>query len=104
MSDNYCELRKGGAMPELKLPEVLDQRGAQIVATQLLDRLGEEMDLDARNLTRLGGAGLEMLIAAHRQWQEDCIRFEITNLSPSILRVLELLGVDPQTLRVEVQK
>ncbi|MGP9789103.1 STAS domain-containing protein [Roseinatronobacter sp. NSM] len=91
-------------MPELKLPEVLDQRGAQIVATQLLDRLGEDVNLDARNLTRLGGAGLEMLIAAHRQWQEDCIRFEISNLSSSILRVFEILDVDPQTLRVEVPK
>ncbi|WFE74026.1 STAS domain-containing protein [Roseinatronobacter sp. S2] len=91
-------------MPELKLPEVLDQRGAQIMATQLLDRLEQDVVLDATDVRRLGGAGLEMLISAQRQWQEDCKQFEIRNWSPAILKVLEVLGLDPQSLRVEVQK
>ncbi|MCC5959283.1 MAG: STAS domain-containing protein [Rhodobacteraceae bacterium] len=91
-------------MPELKLPEVLDQRGAQIVATQLLDRLEQDLVLDATDVRRLGGAGLEMLISAQHQWQEDCKQFEIRNWSPAILKVLEVMGVDPQSLRVEVQK
>ncbi|MGY6703714.1 STAS domain-containing protein [Roseinatronobacter sp.] len=91
-------------MPELKLPEVLDQRGAQRVATQLLDRLGEGIVLDASEIRRLGGAGLEMLISAHRQWHEDGMSFETRHWPDSILNAFEILGVDPKDLNVEVQK
>ncbi|MDD7972414.1 STAS domain-containing protein [Roseinatronobacter alkalisoli] len=91
-------------MPDLKLPEVLDQRGAQIVATQLLERTGQDMRIDASAITRLGAVGLEMLIAAHRQWQEDGARFEIENWSDAALRTLAILDADPQTLNLEACK
>ena len=90
-------------MPELKLPEVLDQRGAQTVSAQLLSQLGQDMILDASGIRRLGAVGVEMLIAAHHQWEQDGTAFEIRNWSQDALKALSILGVTPQAFAMEGQ-
>lgn len=88
-------------MPDFKLPQVLDQRGAQTVSARLLDQLGQALSLDASDIRRLGAVGVEMLISAQRQWQADDVPFEVRDWSPEALKSLATLGVDPHALRVE---
>lgn len=88
-------------MPDLRLPEVLDQRGAQAVAAQLHDHLGQPVTVDAGALRRLGAVGAEMLIAAQRQWQADGVAFGVTGWPPEALSALAVLGLDPGDFTVE---
>lgn len=103
-SESLTGRAKGGEMPELKLPEVLDQNGTQAVAMQLLDLLGHALVIDASEIRRLSAVGVEMLVSAHRQWAADSIAFEVTDWSQDALKALSVLGFDPETLRVEPQK
>lgn len=90
-------------MPELKLPELLDQNGAQVVAMQFLEQLGQPLVVDASDIRRLSAVGVEMLVSAHRQWDADRVAFAVKNWSQDALNALAILGLDPETLRVEPQ-
>lgn len=89
-------------MPDIQLPEILDQRGAQKVATQLIEQKGKPVTLDASAITRLGGMGVEMLLAAQRQWQVDGIAFQICNWSPQAEKAIATLGLSTSHFHVEV--
>ncbi len=88
-------------MPELKLPEVFDQRAARSVSQQLMGQIGQSMKIDASEVRRLGGVGVELLIAAQRQWQDDNALFEISDWSKDALDALSRLGCDPGIFDME---
>lgn len=90
-------------MPELKLPEVFDQRAAQTIALQLIGYIGQAVVIDASAIRRLGGVGVEMLISAQRQWQNDNADFEIKDWSIDAREALTRLGCDPELFDVEIK-
>ncbi len=91
-------------MAEIELPEILDQRGAQKVAMQLADHIGTPTKVDASSITRLGTIGVEMLLAAQRQWQADGVPFEVCNWSPEASKAISTLGLLQEHFQVEVLK
>ncbi|TVP73314.1 MAG: STAS domain-containing protein [Rhodobacteraceae bacterium] len=95
--------RRGDEMPDIQLPEILDQRAAQKVATLLIEEIGKPIKLDASAITRLGTIGVEMLLAAQRQWQSDGVAFEVCDWSANAEKAIATLGLSTTQFQVEVQ-
>lgn len=85
-------------MVSVPLPEILDLGGATRVAAQLRELRGQDVQIEAGDLQRLSGIGLEMLVAAQMQWRADGKAFSIVNWSEDTTRTLTLLGADPSDL------
>jgi chemotaxis protein CheX len=78
---------------QIALPETLDMRSAGPLRDQLLAARGEPVALDASNVRRLGALGLQVLIAADRQWREDGYALHLADPSPDMRAGLKLLGI-----------
>lgn len=85
-------------MVSVPLPEILDLGGATRVAAQLRELRGQDVQIEAGNLQRLSGIGLEMLLAAQVQWRADGKALSIVNWSEDATGTLVLLGADPSNL------
>lgn len=79
--------------PRVTLPESLDLRAAQPLRDQLLATRGASVELDGSGVRRLGALGLQVLLAAERQWQADGQSLRLVDPSPDLLAGLKLLGV-----------
>lgn len=82
-------------MPALTLPETLDRKAAFELSKTLLEHRGSEIELDASGIHRLGAIGVEVLIAAQRQWQAESIKFQVDNWSEAALQALDAIGASP---------
>lgn len=83
----------------LQLDKALDLKAATPLAELLLSRRGQDIELDASNVERLGGQCLQILLSARASWASDGRNFTVEKLSPPIIATLELLGVDPAVLQ-----
>ncbi len=78
---------------QISLPETLDMRAAQPLRDQLIAARGAPAELDGSGVRRLGALGLQVLLAAERQWQADGHALRLVEPSPDLLAGLKLLGV-----------
>lgn len=76
----------------LVLPETLDGPAAEPLVGALLALRGQPVMLDAQDVTRLGGLGLQVLLSAQSTWQADRQRFDIVNFTPEMQATLALCG------------
>lgn len=83
------------SVPKLALPEILDRRGASTLAQQIMAFRGQNLALDAGPVTRLGGLGAEVLIAARRQWQADGKELIVARWSDQARQALASFGLGP---------
>lgn len=74
------------------LPETLDMRAAAPLAAELLERRGQDLEVDASNVRRLGGQCLQVLLAAHACWKAEALGFQIVSPSSDFSEGLALLG------------
>ncbi len=79
-------------MAALTLPEIIDSKGARVLARQLLERRGGDLVLDGRAVERLGGLGVEVLLAARLQWRADGACLTVSAWSEPARSALETLG------------
>lgn len=84
----------------LKLPQTLDVAAVRAVREDLLVRRGKAVTIDASDLERIGGLGIELLISAKRQWQNDEQALQLVGLSDPVLAAFSDLGLDAVTLDV----
>lgn len=77
----------------IALPETLDMRAAQPLRDQLMAARGAKVELDGSGVRRMGALGLQVLLAAERQWRADGHELRLINPSPDLLAGLKLLGV-----------
>lgn len=54
---------------QVKLPAELNIRAAKDLHNELRSARGEDVELDASDVTLLGGLGLQLLLAAKSEWQ-----------------------------------
>lgn len=76
------------------LPAALDYSSAKSVAEDLIAKRGSPIEIDANLVTRVGGLGLQVLLAAQKTWHSEGLELKIINRSDSFERDLTLLG-DP---------
>jgi chemotaxis protein CheX len=74
----------------MKLPPVLDIGAAAPLRSQLMERRGQPLELDASAVERLGGLCLQVLIAARNLWSLDGVKFAILDPSPAFAEGVDL--------------
>ncbi|GAC1345899.1 MAG: hypothetical protein NVSMB18_26670 [Acetobacteraceae bacterium] len=79
-------------MPVLTLPPVLDLSAATALHANLLAARGEDLEVDASEVQRLGGQCLQLLLAATKAWQTDGKLLRLKNASDPCQDALTAMG------------
>ncbi len=77
----------------LPLPELLDLNAAAPLRQALLERRGEDLEVDASSVRRLGGLCLQVLLSAGSAWAADKHELIFLSPSPAFVEGLDRLGV-----------
>ena len=83
---------------DLKLPERLDTASARQLAGALARLRGQPVGLDGGAVVFGGALGLQVLVAASRQWRDDCQPFRVAPVSDGLQGACRTLGIDPQEI------
>lgn len=78
----------------------LDSLAAPSIARDLLEHRGAALHVDSRGIAQAGTLLVQILVAAKRQWQEDCHDFRVAPVSPILATAVAELGVDPSAIGV----
>lgn len=78
--------------PHFVLPARLDSSTAVAVAEGLKSLRGRDLELCGFDVERVGGQGLQVLLAAFRTWVQDGHALRIIDPSPALCSGLEALG------------
>jgi chemotaxis protein CheX len=76
------------------LPDVLDLKAAGPLLADLSALRGQDIELDAGQVQRLGGQCLQVLLAAAAAWKQDGASFVIRQSSEAFREGLQLLGAE----------
>lgn len=74
------------------LPDIMDLACAASIHRELLVRRGADLDVDASPVRKLGGLGLQVLLAANASWERDGHKFQVLNRSAAFSEALRLAG------------
>ncbi len=77
-------------MPTLSLSPVLDLNAAAPLRSLILMHRGQDLDIDAANVERVGGLCIQVLLAARQTWAADQKTIRIINLSDTCQDALRL--------------
>lgn len=86
------------ALKILKLPEVLDLNAASRLHEQVLAHKGENIDVDASDVSRLGAQCVQVLLSAVQSWNTDHQSFKVSKASDAFIKTLQLLGISDESL------
>ena len=78
----------------LDLPPILDLQTVGPLALDLQARRGQPLILDASQVERLGGLGLQVLLSARMTWARDRLPFAIDARSAAFDEALALCGAN----------
>ena len=79
-------------LSRLRLPAALDARAVDALAGDLLALRGQPIGLDASGVERVGGLGLQVLLAARLTWRSDGLAFAVIDPSEAFRADCTLLG------------
>ncbi|MEQ8481894.1 MAG: STAS domain-containing protein [Hoeflea sp.] len=82
----------------LKLPEVLDLNAANRLHEQVLTHKGENLELDASDVNRVGAQCVQILLSAAQSWQAEKQGFKVVKASDAYIKTLQLLGISEESL------
>jgi len=82
----------------LKLPEVLDLNAASRLHEQVLSHKGEDIDIDATDVSRVGAQCVQVLLAAAVSWRADDQSLKVKQASDAFIKTLQLLGISDEAL------
>ncbi|MGR3714580.1 MAG: STAS domain-containing protein [Shimia sp.] len=77
----------------LDLPQALNHVQAIALRTQIEALRGQPLRLNAADCTHLGGAGAELLLAAHAEWTEAGTAFTLHNMTEKFAAGAANLGL-----------
>ena len=78
--------------PVVKLSETLDLCAASSLTSALRAARGEDLEIDASDVRRVGGQCLQVLLAAVAAWDADGKAFAVSNPSIEFIEGVTLLG------------
>lgn len=78
---------------QFRLPDRIDRSGARKVMQALLVARGDDMALDGAAVRSIGTPGVQVLIAAARQWAADGCRLTLDPVSDDLAQALDRLGL-----------
>ncbi len=77
---------------EYKLPPAVDLSSAKMIAADLVERRGNALSIDASDVGRTGGLGLQVLLSAKKSWEDDGVALTFSKWSDAFERDITLLG------------
>jgi chemotaxis protein CheX len=75
-----------------KLPPAVDISSAKAIVADLSQRRGTPLAIDASDVGRIGGLGLQVLLSAKASWDQDGVALKFTKWSDAFERDIALLG------------
>lgn len=96
-----------GAQPmpnRYSLPDRLDTATAPGLADALRGRAGTALALEGAAVQTVGALGIQVLVAAARQWHQDGQAFCLENPSDALLEGCRWLGVAPADIGCDDQE
>lgn len=82
------------SMTIIALSESLDFTAADSLLEQVKEARGQDLQLDASRVNRLGAACLQVLLSAAMTWASDGKIFQLTPRSPPVDEFLRLMGAE----------
>jgi chemotaxis protein CheX len=79
------------------LPCVLDLKAVGPLHQTFLSARGTPLDINAAEVTRLGGLGLQLLLSARATWAHDGLAFRVSAPSDDFNTALALFGAHDLT-------
>ena len=79
------------------LPSVLDLKSVGPLHQAFLSARGTPIDVNAADVTRLGGLGLQLLLSARATWANDGLPFRVSAPSDDFNAALALFGAQDLT-------
>ncbi|TCL08244.1 anti-anti-sigma regulatory factor [Shimia isoporae] len=89
---------------QIDLPKTLDHSHATALRAQLEALRGQSVTLDAQACQFIGGAGAELLLAAHAEWSDASVDFTVQNMSEKFVAGVSNLGLQQTALFQEVSQ
>ncbi len=87
-----------GEAVKLSAPPALGLATASALRDELIAARGRPLDLDASQVQRVGGLGLQILLSAAKTWREDGVAFSVSDPSAEFINDLQRMGVDAASL------
>lgn len=84
----------------LKLEPRLDATAAERVLDQVVALHGQPVTIDAGDVIRVSTLGIQVLLAAAKEWASSGIPFNVTPHSDEFATALRILGIAPEKLSV----
>ncbi len=78
----------------LVLPEIIDVTAVGPLHKELCGMRGDDIQLDASNVQRVGGLGLQVLLSAAATWRGDGHRLAAINPSQAFTETVRLSGAN----------
>lgn len=75
-----------------RLPDAFDLASVTTVHRELLLLRGADLDVDASEVRKMSGLGLQVLLAAEATWKRDGVRLRLINRSEQFSDALRLTG------------
>lgn len=85
---------------KLYLPESFDGETAVQVTEELLKHRGQSVVLNSKRVKTAGALGIQVLISARKQWQQDKQIFHVSKASAALLQTVHALGVNCEDVGV----
>ena len=76
----------------VSLIPILDLQAAEPLRAELMSLRGRPLDVDASQVTRLGGLCLQVLMSAHKIWSEDRVALTVNQPSSAFSEQLTAFG------------
>lgn len=83
---------------QLMLDAKLDLRAAESLKESILSQRGQDLTLDATEVTQLGALCLQVIRSAAKTWAQDGKTLTFSNASLECAEQLNLLGFNSETL------
>ena len=84
--------------PVITLTAILDIRAAEPLKSELMQRRGHAVTLDASGVERLGGLCLQILLSAVKTWKADGQALIFLNVSQALTEQWLGFGASPDEL------
>lgn len=78
----------------ISLAPVLNSAAAAGLASDFLSVRGQPIQVDAGDVSRIGGLCLQVLLSAGKTWASDNVPFTLTRVSQALRDQASLLGAD----------
>ena len=81
-----------GSTAQICLPERLDFASCGDLYHELIQARGQALELSCAGVAHVGAPGLQLLVSAERQWQQDDLMCSFKDVSPAMRQGLHRLG------------